>query len=118
MSHSYTQFIVMKEISTQQEILLVTGTSFSSRQLLDMMDPADKSKLSEIEKLEEACVNGLLQETFPELCLVPNDSGKLYIWGIKEGNAFIAFDLSEYPEDKDNYFSVDPYLFMLTKSDN
>jgi len=108
----------METNSTQQEILLITGTSFSSRQLSEKDDLSDKKNLSDLEQLEEACVNGLLQEMLPEICARPKDANKIYLWGIKEGDSFIELDYSEFPAETDKYFSIDPYSFLLTKSFN
>ncbi|MBS1669777.1 MAG: hypothetical protein JST58_20580 [Bacteroidetes bacterium] len=108
----------MKPFSTQQEILLVTSTSFSSRQLSINYDTYSNKHLDDIERLEEACVNGLLQETLPEICKTTDDAPKVYLWGITEGEAFLEFDFSEFPETKDAYFSIDPYTFISTKSAN
>lgn len=47
----------MKPNSTQQEILLITGTSFSSRQCYQKDDENNQNNLTEKEQLEE----GLLE---------------------------------------------------------
>ena len=51
----------------QQEILLLTGTTFSQRQLCENDLKDDRNNLSESEKLEEACWAGLLDELLPEI---------------------------------------------------
>ena len=107
----------MKRNSTQQEILLLTGTNFTSRQW-SAKDDATSANLSEEEKLEEACWNGLLPEMLPELCSQMNGKKKLYVWQIKEAASFLELELGEYPDEKDNYFSIDPYSFLAERSDN
>ena len=62
----------------QQEILLLTGTTFSQRQLCENDAKDDSNHLSESEKLEEACWTGLLDELLPEIIT----NKKLYIWHI------------------------------------
>jgi len=94
----------------QQEILLMTGTSFSAKQCLGK-DPGIKDSTTEKEHLEEACWNGLLQEIMPEIYKLP-EGNKLFLWQIKEGNSFIELELGEAPEEKDSRFSIDPYAFM------
>jgi hypothetical protein len=101
----------MKANSTQQEILLITGTHFSSRQSVDKNDAA-QNNLSEKEKLEEACWNGMIKDMLPEIVEKTNGSKKLYLWQIKEGESFLALELAEFPQEKDNYFSIDPYARM------
>jgi hypothetical protein len=102
----------METNSTQQEILLIIGTSFSSRQLFAKDGSSQNKNLTEIEQLEEACVNGLLQEMLPEICASPENAKKVYLWGIKEAQSFIEFDFSEFPEETEKYFSIDPYSFL------
>ena len=107
----------MKANSTQQEILIMTGTNFSHRQWSEKEDTANNN-LSDKEQLEQACWNGLLQEMLPELCEKPGKNKKLWLWQIKEATSFLELELGEFPETKDNYFSIDPYSFLSTKSYN
>jgi hypothetical protein len=104
----------MKTNSTQQEILLMTGTTFSSRQFSDRDDEGKKSGLSEREQLEEACWNGLLPEMLPEIYEQTGDK-KLYMWQITEAASFIEIELGELPEEKEKHFSIDPYAFLPLK---
>jgi hypothetical protein len=103
----------METKSTQQEILLITGTSFSAGQWAGNADP-----LNEKENLEIACWNGLLAIMLPELYPQPGSAKKLYLWKIVEGSSFLELDLGEYPLKKDSYFSLDPYLFLATQFGN
>lgn len=102
----------MKKNSKQQEILLMTGTTFSSRQLCEKDDSGNLNNLTEIEKLEEACWNGLLLEMFPDIFGQLDDAKMLYLWQITEGASFIGIELGEFPAGKDNYYSIDPYCFL------
>jgi hypothetical protein len=108
----------MKKTSTQKEILLITGTSFSSRQWCEKNDNSNQKPLSEIEQLEEACWNGLIQEILPEVFGEPAKTKSLYLWHITEGASFLELDLSEFPVSKDKYFSLDPYTFLEVQSYN
>src|SRR3981081_2228576 len=102
----------MKKNSTQKEILLITGTSFSSKQLCEKNDDGNPKSLSEIEQLEEACWNGLIHEMLPEVFGEPAKTKSLYLWHITQGASFLELDLSEFPVSKDKYFSIDPYTFL------
>ena len=108
----------MKNISTQQEVLLITGTGFSSRQHAEN-DSMDKSKnLSENEKLKEACWNGLLKDILPEVFLLSGPEAKLYLWQMREALHFFALEMGEQPAEIDIYFSIDPYSFMTMQDYN
>ena len=69
----------MKTKSTQQEILLMTGTKFSAREWAEK-NVEDKNKLSATEQLEDACWNGLLDEMLPELVQKTAEGKKLFLW--------------------------------------
>ena len=47
----------------------------------------------------------------PEIC--EQDYGnKLYMWQVWKTNSFIEIELGEIPEEKEKYFSIDPYSFL------
>ena len=57
----------MKPEITNHEILLFTGTRFTSRELCSRDNEKDNGRInSPIEKLEKACWDGLLYELFPD----------------------------------------------------
>ena len=107
----------MKTDSTQQEILLLTGTTFSKREWCETTS-GDKNNLTSKEQLEEACWNGLLQEILPEIYMLPESQNKLFIWQIKEGKSFIELELGEIPGETDNQLSINPYSFLHFQSLN
>ena len=106
----------MKTNFAQQEILLMTGTSFSSRQWCEKNDQDNQNQLTEKEQLEEACWNGLLQEMLPEIYGKTCGDTKLYLWQIREAVSFIEIELGELPGEKEKYFSIDPYSFLQMQS--
>jgi hypothetical protein len=97
----------------QQEILLVTGTTFSQRELSSRDGANDSKELSESEKLERALWDGLLDDVLPEI--VTNH--KLHIWQIGDTESSLLIELSEYPS-KQKQFSVNPYYFLRTMKYN
>ena len=102
----------METNSTQQEILLVTGTSFSSREFCETSDGLNYNHLTEKEKLEVACWNGLLPEMLPEIFEQHSVNKKLYLWEIREGSLFIELKLGEIYLELEKQFSIDPYSFL------
>lgn len=107
----------MKTISTQQEILVLTGTSFSRRQWTEKNN-YDKADQSEREELERACWNGLIKELLPEIFDKSEDGEELFLWQVSEADAFIELDLSEFPGTTEKIFSINPYSFLLEKNLN
>lgn len=91
----------------QQEILLITGTRFSSRLCWQKLNENDHIG-SEAEQLQDACWNGLLTEMLPE---VVSKNKELYLWQIRENKSGLEIELGELPSEIDPYFSIDPYFF-------
>jgi|SRR4030095_6207685 len=91
----------------QQEILLVTGTTFSQRQFVSRDSVNDDRALSENEKLEKACWDGLLDELLPEIIT----NKKLHIWQICNSEFSLQIELSEYPS-KEKWSSINPDYFL------
>ncbi|HXR84376.1 MAG TPA: hypothetical protein VN722_08720 [Hanamia sp.] len=94
----------------QQQILLFTGTHFSSRQCFQGRKP--EQKFSEADELQEACWNGLLKEMLPEIW--EEDDKNLYLWQIKENKTSIDIEIGELPDEVDDFSSIDPYAFVET----
>lgn len=106
----------MNTNSTQQEILLMTNTSFAQMQFCEK-DSGDLNKnLSRTERIEEACWNGLLHEMLPGIVNQSDGGKKLYLWHIRHGERFMQLELCESPQLIDHYTSIDPYAFMVTIS--
>jgi hypothetical protein len=103
------------ETNLQQEILLMTGTKFTSRQCWQKNNSEKENFLSESDELQDACWNGLLKEMLPEIC---EKNRKLYLWQIKENKSCIDIELGELPSPLEAYFSIDPYTFLAVQSEN
>jgi hypothetical protein len=105
----------METNSTQQEILLLTGSAFAARQCCEKDDFGNPNPLSPVDQLQAACWNGLLSSQLPEI-VEPAQPGKpLFLWQVYETTSFLELELGENPEEKDRYFSIDPYAFMSTE---
>ena|ERR1043166_1466494 len=101
----------MKTSSTQQEILLMTDTSFAQRQWCEKDN--ENKNLTQQEQMEEACANGLMQELLPEVFDAP-DHKKLYLWQMRPGFSFLQLELGEYPLAFEKELSIDPHNFLPT----
>ena len=102
----------MAQNSTQQEVLLMTGSGFANRQYSEK-DSAENSKnLSQEERLKAACWNGLLKDLLPELFFMTRDA-KLFLWQMREAQHFLVLEMAEEPVNIDYYASIDPYCFMV-----
>lgn len=108
----------MKQYPVQQEILLVTGTRFASRQYAEKDGNPASANLSDNERLKEACWNGLLREMLPETFVLTNPEKKLYLWHIRDGARFFAIEMGEFPLAMNPYHSIDPQYFGAVQYEN
>jgi hypothetical protein len=102
----------MSAKNVQIEVLLMTGTAFSSAQLCNKEDITNKDHLTEKEQLGEACWNGLIETILPEIYLQPAGKGILYLWEIKEAGSFLEIELGEFPAPIDRRYSITPHSFF------
>jgi hypothetical protein len=107
----------MKQDYTSQEVLLVTGTSFSSRQWCKTDESEKAENSNEHDLLQEACWNGLIGEMLPEIVADSKATG-MYLWKVHVGQSFIELEMGKSPEQVDSYFSIDPYCFITVQSEN
>jgi hypothetical protein len=102
------------EKTIHQQILLFTGTHFSSRQ--SFLANSHENNFSEADELQNACWSGLLKEMLPEIC--ETDNKDLFLWQIKENKTSIDIEIGELPDEVDDFSSIDPYAFLETLSFN
>ena len=108
----------MKHNSTYKEILLFTGTHFSSRQYIQRNDEDEGRQFNDRDQLKDACWNGMMPEILPEVFNENEDSRKLFVWELRDGDSFIELELGEAPEDVDRFDSIDPYRFFSSLNMN
>jgi hypothetical protein len=102
----------MPQQYTQVEVLLLTGTNFLAGNWVSKDDDPAGRALSDMEKLQEACWNGLLETMLPEVWINPPNDGILYLWDIREAGAFLELILGEVPLPVDRRLSITPHSFM------
>ncbi|MDQ3844451.1 MAG: hypothetical protein M3342_10625 [Bacteroidota bacterium] len=108
----------MENVAVQQEILLVTTTTFSQREWCGRDEQDARCRLSPPEALENACWNGLLAELLPEI-LVKSPAGKrLILWNIRQGKSSLHLELSEFPLHAEHRYSIDASYFIPTQCIN
>lgn len=109
----------MKNHTSQQEVLLITGTGFAFRQYCEKDGNVPAPGNSSVhDKLKDACWNGMLKDMLPEAFMLSDPEAKLYLWQMREAHHFFALEMGEQPSEIDNYFSIDPYCFMTEQGAN
>ena len=107
----------MKTKIVNQEILLMTTTTFAHREWCEK-DVQRSKALSANEQLEEACWNGLLDELLPGIIEKSTSGKRLLLWQITQCSSFLEIELCESPVHMDNALSINPYFFLRTISSN
>ena len=97
--------------SVQQEILLMTHSSLSKRNFCEKNSDDDNSSFTNIEQLQQACWNGMLEDFLPGL-LVKSEGKSLLLWEIQNAKSFLHIDLCDQPGFPIKRFSIDPYIFL------
>jgi hypothetical protein len=103
---------VMKENFAQQEIILVTATSFSSRPFGEINERLQYEGQTPKEKMKSACRNGLLPYMLPEIFGHRSLNTKLYLWEMSGESLFIELKPGTVFEELEMAFSIDPHSFM------
>lgn len=101
----------MANQSTQQEILLVTGSGFAQRPYAEKDSSETAKSLSQQEKFKEACWNGLLKEMMPEVFAINSSEEKIFLWQMRECKHVLALEMASGPCDINLTASIDPYCF-------
>ena len=88
-----------------QEIIITPDCKFFSREFDELQGTVNR-KLSQKQMLAEACWNGLLKLSLPEI--LP----ELELININEGERVLDLRFGTYGHDLDIEFSINPYLFL------
>lgn len=109
----------MKPTTTNQEILLITGSTFSNREFSEPGKYNNRlAAPSSIEELERACWAGMLFELLPELRIDTFSSSKMYIRNIHRAEYFLLINQGTTLHPAEAVFSIDPQLFLIATDFN
>lgn len=110
-SISIKQSSAMKQKNIQQEVLVLTQTSFAQKTLIGQNRGGKKSFPAK--ELEEGFWNGLLNEMLPELMEpMQGRRSELFIWQISIGEFLLLIDMAETPEIIEDSYSINPCCFL------
>ena len=101
----------MKQKNIQQEVLVLTQTSFAQKAII--RQNSDNKKSSPAEELEKGFWNGLLNAMLPELMLpMQGRRSELFIWQISFGEFLLLIDMAEKPVIIEDAYSINPSCFL------
>ena len=99
----------MEAFFTSQEILVVIKTKFASEEY-QLKDEEKGPAKSQLEKLADACWNGIISEKLPEISITVNRK-PLPIWEVGEGQHLMYLKLGEQDAPPEAEFTINPYRF-------
>ena len=103
----------MKTASVQQELMLVTTTTFLKQEWCKL-ESFEGNRQTQAERLEEACWNGLLSNMLPEIMAHTPSGKQLFLWRIRHAASTIKVELGETPSQLEERFSIDATFFLPT----
>src|SRR5215210_1979951 len=104
----------MENFASHQEILLVTTSTFLQREWCEKETYHTQRQLSFQEALENACWNGVLAELLPETLVKSSTGKRLILWNIRQGKGSLHLQLSEFPLDMEDHYSINSVHFIRT----
>ena len=107
----------MKTKTFNQEILLMTNTTFARREWCEKSQNNGRDP-SAIDQLEEACWNGMLESLLPGIMERTASGRRLFLWQVVPYNSFLKIELCESPFYGQIEVSINPYLFLSEMTAN
>lgn len=101
----------MKNNSTNQEILLMSNSSFFKRNWVDLNANKNDKQLSQKEQLILLCWNGMLKEMIPEIMETTKDKKNLTLWEINESGNLLDLRYGDVDREMNDEWSINPYVF-------
>ena len=89
----------------------MTNSSLSKRSFCEKNSTEASKRFSNVERLESACWNGMLEEFLPGLLLTV-EGKTLFLWEIQNAKSFLHVDLCDQPNFINREYSIDPYYFL------
>ena len=102
----------MKPDSNTREILLLTTSSFSKRQLCETDSQEKNSVPDPAEQLEAACWNGLLEEILNGVITPASPGNKLFLWQVEKEESCLRLSMGDCPPEFEKQFTIDPHIFL------
>ena len=102
----------MKKITTNQEILLLSGSRFFQKDWCELNNNSDSKKLSQKEKLIQLCWNGMLKEMIPEIFETEPGKKPLTLWDINDSGNLLDLRFGDIDQELNDEWSINPYVVL------
>lgn len=108
----------MKNTSTNQEILLLSNSSYFKRDWVDLTGNKKDKQLSQKEQLIMLCWNGMLKEMIPEIFQMKAGKKPLTLWEINESGNMLDLRFGDMDEEMNDEWSINPYVYLTFANPN
>ena len=102
----------MKNITTNQEILLLSNSNFFKRDWVALKDNKNDKQLSQKEQLILLCWNGMLREMIPEIVQTETGKKPLTLWEINESGNMLDLRYGDMDDEMNDEWSINPYVYL------
>lgn len=108
----------MKNNATNQEILLLSNSSFFKRDWCELNINKNDKTLSQKEQLILLCWNGMLKEIIPEIMETTLAKKPLTLWEINESDNMLDLRFGDIDKEMNDEWSINPYVFLTFANSN
>ena len=102
----------MKPDSNTREVLLLTTSTFSKRQLCETDVQEKNATHTPAEQLEAACWNGLLEEVLTGITEGSSTANKIFLWQVQMEKSYLHLSMGECPPVFEKQFMLNPQIFL------
>jgi hypothetical protein len=103
---------MMKNFTTNNEILLLSGSSFFKRDWCELNGIKNDKKRSQKEQLIQLCWHGMLKIMIPEILAVENGNKALTLWEINESGNLLDLRYGDINQEMNDEWSINPYVYL------
>jgi hypothetical protein len=102
----------MKTNSTNQEILLLSNSSYFKRDWVELTGNKNDKQLSQKEQLILLCWNGMLTEMIPEILQTETGKKPLTLWEINQSGNMLDLRYGDIDQEMNDEWSINPYVYL------
>ena len=103
---------MMKNSTKNQEILLLSNSSYFKRDWCELNSKGFDKKLSQKEQLSKLCWNDMLKEMMPELFETGDGQKPLILWEINESGNMLDLRYGDIDVEMNDEWSINPYVYL------
>jgi hypothetical protein len=108
----------MKNNATNQEILLLSNSSYFKKDWAELTGNKNDKQLSQKKQLVLLCWNGMLKEMIPEILEPEAGKKPLTLWEINESGNMLDLRYGDIDLEMNDEWSINPYVYLTFANPN